>query len=74
MNNHIPVGQSCSRCGIDIKTVDLIPYEILYMWNLKHGTDEPIYKTETISQTWPTDLGLSRGRGREWDGPGVCGS
>ena len=24
-----------------------IPYDIIYTWNLKHGTDEPIYRTET---------------------------
>ena len=24
-----------------------IPYTIAYMWNLKYGTNEPIYKTET---------------------------
>ena len=24
-----------------------IPYEITYMWNLKYGTNEPIYETET---------------------------
>ena len=28
-----------------------IPYDITYMWNLKYGTNEPIYKTETNSQT-----------------------
>ena len=28
-----------------------IPYDIAYMWNLKYGTNEPIYKTETDSQT-----------------------
>ena len=28
-----------------------IPYDITYMWNLKYGTNEPIYKTETGSQT-----------------------
>ena len=28
-----------------------IPYDITYMWNLKCGTDEPIYRTETDSQT-----------------------
>ena len=28
-----------------------IPYNITYMWNLKYGTNEPIYKTETYSQT-----------------------
>ena len=28
-----------------------IPYDTTYMWNLKYGTNEPIYKTETDSQT-----------------------
>ena len=28
-----------------------IPYEITYMWNLKYGTNEPIYKMEIDSQT-----------------------
>ena len=27
-----------------------IPYDITYMWNLKYGTNEPIYKTETDSE------------------------
>ena len=26
-----------------------MPYDITYMWNLKYGTNEPIYKTETDS-------------------------
>ena len=26
-----------------------IPYDITYMWNLKYGTNDPIYKTETDS-------------------------
>ena len=47
-----------------------IPYDITYMWNLKYGTDEPIYETETDSQTWRADLWLPRWRwGR--DGLGV---
>ena len=25
-------------------------YHIPYMWNLKYGTDKPIYRTETDSQ------------------------
>ena len=37
-----------------------IPYDIIYMWNLKYGTNEPIYKTEAHSQTWRTYLWLSR--------------
>ena len=28
-----------------------IPYDTTYMWNLKYGTNEPIYKIETDSQT-----------------------
>ena len=33
------------------------------MWNLKYDTNEPIYKTETDSQTQRADLGLPRERG-----------
>ena len=44
---------------------------IAYMWNLKYGTDEPIYKAETDSQTWRTDC--QGGEGKEWDGLGVWG-
>ena len=39
----------------------IAPYDIIYMWNLKYGTSEPIYKTETDSQTQRTDLWLPRG-------------
>ena len=49
-----------------------IPYDTTYMRNLKCGTDAAIYRTETDSQTWRTDLWLPRGRGKEWDGLGVC--
>ena len=28
-----------------------IPYDVTYMWNIKYGTNDPIYKTETESQT-----------------------
>ena len=42
-----------------------IPYDITYMWNLKYGTSESIYRTETDSQTWRPDLWLPRGRGKE---------
>ena len=27
-----------------------LPYDIAYLWNLKYGINEPIYKTETDSQ------------------------
>ena len=49
-----------------------IPY-IPYMWNLKYGTNEPLYRTEIDSQRLRTDLWLQRGRGMEWEGPGVWG-
>ena len=28
-----------------------IPYDITYMWTLNYATNEPIYKTETDTQT-----------------------
>ena len=41
------------------------------MWNLKYGTNEPTYKTETDPQIWRTDLRLTKGRG---GGEGWTGS
>ena len=45
--------------------------DISYVWNLKYGTDEPFYRTETDSQTQRTDLGLPKGWGG--DGRGAWG-
>ena len=45
-----------------------IPYDILYMWNLKYDTNEPIYNTETDPQARSTDLWLPRGRELGWRG------
>ena len=39
-----------------------ISYDITYMWNLKNDTNEPIYKTETDSQTQKTNLWLPKGK------------
>ena len=48
-----------------------IPYHITCMWNLKYGINEPIYRTETDSQTWRTDLGVAIGNkggsGMDWE-------
>ena len=33
------------------------------MWNLKYGTNELVYKTETGSQTQKTNLWLPKGKG-----------
>ena len=35
------------------------------MWNLKYDTNELIYKTETDSQMWKTNLWLPKGKGSE---------
>ena len=44
-----------------------ILYDITYMWNLKHGTDEPIYRTETDSDM-ESRLVVAKGKGmrQEW--------
>ena len=39
-------------------------YDITYIWTLKQGTNEPIYKTETDSQTH----GCQEGEGEGWAG------
>ena len=40
-----------------------MPHDTISMQNLKEGTNEPTYKTETDSQTQSIDLWLPRGRG-----------
>ena len=40
-------------------------HDITQMWNLNYETNQQVYKTETDSQTWRTDLWLSRGRAGE---------
>ena len=44
------------------------------MQNLTYGTNELIYKTETVSETWRIDLWLPRGgTGMHWEsGVGRC--
>ena len=48
-------------------------YDIIYMWSLKYGTNEPVYKTEADSQTQRTDSGCQGGAGMEGDGLRVWG-
>ena len=46
-----------------------IPYDITYMWNLKYGTNGPIYKTETDRHREQTCGCQLVGRGGEgWTG------
>ena len=46
------------------------------MWNITNDTKKFIYKTETVSQTLKTNLGLPKGKGRkgmDWRfGTGKC--
>ena len=46
---------------------------ISHMWNLKHGTNDPIYKTE-IDHGQGEHTYVCQGEGgREWNGQGVWG-
>ena len=49
-----------------------IPYDITYMWNLKYGTNEPMYKTKD-SWTQRTDLWLPKVVRERVSGLGVWG-
>ena len=51
-----------------------IPRDIIYKWNLKYDTNEPIYKTETDSYTQKSECccqGVRREIDREF-GVGIC--
>ena len=50
-----------------------IPYDITCMWNIKYGTNEPIYKIEIDSQTQRLDLWLPRRKVWERNGKGDWG-
>ena len=43
------------------------------MWNLKYGTNDPIYKTETDHGHGEQACGCQWGVRKEWDGWGVWG-
>ena len=49
-----------------------LPLQCLaYTWNLKYGTNEPIYRRDSDSQTQRSDLwllGIGVGEGEEWTG------
>ena len=44
-----------------------ISYNITYMWDLKNDTNEPIYKSETDSQTSKINFWLPNGKGEGRD-------
>ena len=43
------------------------------MWNLKYGTDDPIYKTEPDHGHRQQTCGCQGREGRKWDGQGIWG-
>ena len=43
-------------------------YDITFMWNLKYGTNEPIYKTDSYREQ---TCGCQGEEGKKWDGWGV---
>ena len=43
----------------------------LYIWDLKYGTNEPVYKTESDSRHREQTLGCQGGEKKEGDGEGV---
>ena len=49
-----------------------IPYDISYIWNLKYGTNDPIYKRKDHGQGEQT-CGCWGGVEGKWDGLGVWG-
>ena len=50
-----------------------ILHDIIYMSNLKYGTNKSIYKTEQTHRQREQTCGCQGRGGREWDGPGVWG-
>ena len=46
-------------------------YDITYVWNLKNNTNEYIYKTETDSQTYKTNMVI---KGERWAGRDKLGT
>ena len=47
---------------IKLRPRKIMSYDVIYMLNLNNYPNELIYKTETDSQTWKTNLQLSKGK------------
>ena len=63
-NNAIYTNKDATRDYLTkwCKSKRQIPCDITYMWNLKYGTNKPIYKIETDLQTQRIGLWLPKGR------------
>ena len=49
-----------------------MPYDITYVWSLKYGIDDPIFKTETDHRHGEQTCICQGEVGTEWDGQGKC--
>ena len=47
---------------IILTEVGQLSYDIIFMWNLKHATDELICQIDTDSHTYKTNLWLPKGK------------
>ena len=56
-----------------IKWEQQIPHDITYMWNLKHGTNEPVRETEMDADTQNKPMLTKGERGWTTDKLGVWG-
>ena len=50
-----------------------VSYDITYMWNLKYGTNKPIYKTERLTGSEKRHVVAKGEEGGEEGGVGVWG-
>ena len=66
-----------TKCNYDSHTKSerkrQLPCYITYLWNLKYGKTDPIYKTETDHGHGEQTCGCWWGWGKELDGQGVWG-
>ena len=56
---------------VNQKERDKYHNDFTYLWNLKYGPDDPIYKTETNHGQGEQNCGCQGQGGWEWDGLGV---
>ena len=55
------------RCERVIKPKRQISYDITYVWNLIHSTNEPFYRKETHGLGEQTCQGGGEGSGMDWE-------
>lgn len=68
MKNGVCSNMRSTRADLTKRSQRHIPCDITYMCYLKYGTNEPVCRIETDSQTWRTGLWWPRGLGTGWTG------